>query len=44
MQDYTFSDEQTLTEYMKEELRDELFDFIREEEDFKQIVKLLNNV
>ena len=28
--------------FMKEELNDELFDFVREDEEFKQIVEQLN--
>lgn len=40
--DYTYSDEQALLKNMQEELQDKLFDFIREDEDFKQIVEQLN--
>ena len=40
--DYIYSDEQALLKNMQEELQDKLFDFIREDEDFKQIVEQLN--
>lgn len=39
IKDFTFSSELTLTEYLKEELNDELFDFIRHDDKFKEIVK-----
>ena len=35
--DYIYSDEQPLLENMKEELQDQLFDFIRDDEEFKEI-------
>ena len=40
--DFNFSNNQTLTDFMKEELNNELFDFVREDEEFKQIVEQLN--
>ena len=42
IEDFNFSNNQTLTDFMKEELNDELFDFVREDEEFKQIVEQLN--
>ena len=39
---YIYSDDQTLIKNMQEELQDKLFDFVREDEEFKQIVEQLN--
>lgn len=40
--DYAFSNEYTLKDIFKDQLEDELFDFVREEEKFKEIMNELN--